>query len=43
MSQADKFTKEEIDQMLEIAPVDVAGNLDYKSLCYIITHGQEEE
>ncbi|CAK8679889.1 myosin regulatory light chain, smooth muscle-like [Clavelina lepadiformis] len=43
MTQADKFTKEEIDQMFEIAPIDVAGNLDYKSLCYIITHGQEEE
>ena len=33
----------QIDQMFEIAPIDVAGNLDYKALCYIITHGQEEE
>jgi len=29
--------------MFEIAPIDVAGNMDYKALCYIITHGQEEE
>lgn len=29
--------------MFDISPIDVAGNLDYKSLCYIITHGQEEE
>nr|XP_039257823.1 myosin regulatory light chain, smooth muscle-like [Styela clava]XP_039257824.1 myosin regulatory light chain, smooth muscle-like [Styela clava] len=43
MTQGKRFTKEEIDQVLEIAPVDVAGNLDYKALCYVITHGQEEE
>ena len=29
--------------MLDISPIDAAGNLDYKALCYIVTHGQEEE
>uniref|UniRef100_H2YY05 EF-hand domain-containing protein n=1 Tax=Ciona savignyi TaxID=51511 RepID=H2YY05_CIOSA len=43
MTQVDKFSKEEVEQMFEIAPIDVAGNLDYKALCYVITHGQEEE
>ncbi|XP_002123134.2 myosin regulatory light chain, smooth muscle-like isoform X2 [Ciona intestinalis] len=43
MTQVDKFNKEEVEQMFEIAPIDVAGNLDYKALCYVITHGQEEE
>jgi len=41
-SQADKFAKEEMDQVFEIAPVDAAGMVDYKELCYVITHGQEE-
>ncbi|KAJ3604588.1 hypothetical protein NHX12_029328 [Muraenolepis orangiensis] len=43
MNQADKFTGEEVDQAFAVAPIDVAGNLDYKSLCYIITHGDEKE
>jgi Ca2+-binding EF-hand superfamily protein len=42
-TQADRFSKEELEQMFEIAPIDVADQLDYKALCYIITHGQEEE
>lgn len=29
--------------MFAVAPIDVAGNIDYKSLCYIITHGDEKE
>lgn len=24
-------------------PLDVAGNLDYKNLCYVITHGEDKE
>merc|ERR1712226_1186688 len=32
-----------IDALTDVAPVDVSGYLDYKALCYIITHGQEEE
>merc|ERR1712060_760688 len=42
-SQADRFTKEELDSMMAAAPIDAEGNLDYKGLAYIITHGQEEE
>ncbi|XP_063304599.1 myosin regulatory light chain 2, atrial isoform isoform X2 [Pelobates fuscus] len=43
MTQADRFTAEEVEQMLAVTPIDVAGNIDYKSLCYIITHGDEKE
>ncbi|XP_041088316.1 myosin regulatory light chain 2, atrial isoform-like isoform X1 [Polyodon spathula] len=43
MTQADKFTAEEVEQAFSVAPIDVAGNIDYKSLCYIITHGDEKE
>ncbi|KAG5840503.1 myosin regulatory light chain 2, atrial isoform isoform X1 [Anguilla rostrata] len=43
MNQADKFTAEEVDQAFSVAPIDVSGNIDYKSLCYIITHGDEKE
>ncbi|XP_066566942.1 myosin light chain 5 [Amia ocellicauda] len=43
MTQADKFTAEEVKQMFQSSPIDPAGNLDYKSLCYIITHGEEQE
>ncbi|XP_051525960.1 myosin regulatory light chain 2, atrial isoform-like isoform X1 [Xyrauchen texanus] len=43
MNQADKFTAEEVDHAFAMAPIDVAGNIDYKSLCYIITHGDEKE
>merc|ERR1712147_151141 len=42
-SQADRFTKEELDGMMAAAPIDADGSLDYKGLAYIITHGQEEE
>ncbi|XP_018422961.1 PREDICTED: myosin regulatory light chain 2, atrial isoform [Nanorana parkeri] len=43
MTQADKFTADEVEQMFAVTPIDVAGNIDYKSLCYIITHGDEKE
>ncbi|XP_067430654.1 myosin light chain 5-like [Thunnus thynnus] len=43
MTQADKFTSEEVKQMFQSSNIDPAGNLDYKSLCYIITHGEEQE
>uniref|UniRef100_UPI00358E5FF5 myosin light chain 5-like isoform X2 n=1 Tax=Myxine glutinosa TaxID=7769 RepID=UPI00358E5FF5 len=43
MTQADRFTAEEVEQMFQCSPIDPAGNLDYKSLCYIITHGEEKE
>ncbi|XP_050931075.1 myosin regulatory light chain 2, atrial isoform isoform X1 [Lates calcarifer] len=43
MNQADKFTADEVDQAFALAPIDPTGNIDYKSLCYIITHGDEKE
>uniref|UniRef100_A0A3Q3WVP3 EF-hand domain-containing protein n=1 Tax=Mola mola TaxID=94237 RepID=A0A3Q3WVP3_MOLML len=43
MSQADRFTEEEVNQMFTNFPLDVAGNLDYKNLCYVITHGENKE
>ncbi|KAL7988568.1 hypothetical protein Chor_007487 [Crotalus horridus] len=43
MSQGDKFSAEEMDQMFQCSPIDSAGNLDYKALCYTITHGDEKE
>ncbi|XP_028457264.1 myosin light chain 5 [Perca flavescens] len=43
MTQADRFTPEEVKQMFQSSNIDAAGNLDYKSLCYIITHGEEQE
>nr|XP_017510768.1 myosin regulatory light chain 2, atrial isoform isoform X1 [Manis javanica] len=43
MTQADKFSLAEVEQMFALTPVDLAGNIDYKSLCYIITHGDERE
>jgi len=42
-TQADRFTTAELNQMFQIAPIDASGNLDYKSLCYVVTHGSEEE
>ena len=41
-SQADRFSKEELEGMMGAAPIDEAGNLDYKGLSYIITHGQDD-
>ncbi|KAL7844034.1 hypothetical protein SRHO_G00225730 [Serrasalmus rhombeus] len=43
MTQANKFSAEEVRQMFHSSNIDSAGNLDYKSLCYIITHGEEQE
>ncbi|OWK59860.1 Myosin regulatory light chain 2B, cardiac muscle isoform [Lonchura striata] len=40
MTQADRFSQEEINQMFAAFPPDVSGNLDYKNLCYVITHEQ---
>ncbi|KAL9826516.1 myosin regulatory light chain 10 isoform 2-T2 [Geothlypis trichas] len=43
MTQADRFSQEEINQMFAAFPPDVSGNLDYKNLCYVITHGEEKD
>jgi len=41
--QADRFTKDELDGMMAVAPIDGESMVDYKGLAYIITHGQQEE
>lgn len=33
----------QVKQMFQSSDIDPAGNLDYKSLCYIITHGEQQE
>ncbi|CAI9552965.1 unnamed protein product [Staurois parvus] len=43
MTQAERFTSEEVDQMFTAFPPDVTGNLNYKNLVHIITHGEEKE
>uniref|UniRef100_A0A673WT85 Myosin light chain 2 n=1 Tax=Salmo trutta TaxID=8032 RepID=A0A673WT85_SALTR len=42
-TQADRFSPEEVRQMFAAFPPDVAGNLDYKNLVHIITHGEEKD
>ncbi|KAI5251879.1 Myosin Regulatory Light Chain 2, Ventricular/Cardiac Muscle Isoform [Manis pentadactyla] len=42
-TQAERFSKEEMDQMFAAFPPDVTGNLDYKNLVHIITHGEEKD
>ncbi|XP_072909014.1 myosin regulatory light chain 2B, cardiac muscle isoform-like [Hemitrygon akajei] len=42
-TQADRFNEEECEQMFVAFPPDVSGNLDYKNLCYVITHGEEKD
>lgn len=33
----------QVDQMFQFATIDAAGNLDYKALSYVLTHGEEKE
>lgn len=33
----------QVDQMLQFATIDAAGNLDYKALSYVLTHGEEKD
>uniref|UniRef100_A0A8C7XFT6 Myosin light chain 2 n=1 Tax=Oryzias sinensis TaxID=183150 RepID=A0A8C7XFT6_9TELE len=42
-TQADRFSAEEMEQMFIAFPPDVSGNLDYKNLVHIITHGEEKD
>uniref|UniRef100_A0A3P8U5D9 Myosin light chain 5 n=1 Tax=Amphiprion percula TaxID=161767 RepID=A0A3P8U5D9_AMPPE len=39
----DSVESHPVKQMFESSNIDAAGNLDYKSLCYIITHGEEQQ
>ncbi|XP_074664010.1 myosin regulatory light chain 2, atrial isoform [Strix aluco] len=43
LTQAEKFSLEEVEQLLAVTPVDISGDIDYKSLCYIVTHRDEKE
>ncbi|KAG8509803.1 Myosin regulatory light chain 10 [Galemys pyrenaicus] len=43
MTQADRFSEEEVKQMFAAFPPDMCGNLDYRNLCYVITHGEEKD
>nr|BDG00990.1 myosin DTNB light chain [Triakis scyllium] len=42
-TQCDRFTPEEMKNLWAAFPPDVAGNVDYKNICYVITHGEEKE
>jgi Ca2+-binding EF-hand superfamily protein len=42
-TKGDRFTPEEVESILSAAPTDADGNVDYKGLAYIITHGQDDE
>lgn len=33
----------QIDQMFAAFPPDISGNLDYKNLVHVITHGEEKD
>uniref|UniRef100_A0A8C0D246 Myosin light chain 5 n=1 Tax=Balaenoptera musculus TaxID=9771 RepID=A0A8C0D246_BALMU len=33
----------QVDQMFQFSTIDSAGNLDYKALSYVLTHGKEKE
>uniref|UniRef100_A0A3B3CJ97 Myosin light chain 11 n=1 Tax=Oryzias melastigma TaxID=30732 RepID=A0A3B3CJ97_ORYME len=37
------FFPPQIKNMWSAFPPDVAGNVDYKNICYVITHGEEKE
>uniref|UniRef100_A0A8C0H941 Myosin light chain 2 n=1 Tax=Chelonoidis abingdonii TaxID=106734 RepID=A0A8C0H941_CHEAB len=43
MTQGERFSQEEINQMFAAFPPDITGNLDYKNLVHIITHGEEKD
>merc|ERR1712189_154218 len=42
-TQCDRFTAEEMTNLWAAFPPDVAGNVDYKNICYVITHGEDKE
>ncbi|XP_043942628.1 myosin regulatory light chain 2, skeletal muscle isoform [Protopterus annectens] len=42
-TQCDRFSPEEIKNLWAAFPPDVAGNVDYKNICYVITHGEEKD
>jgi len=42
-TQCDRFTADEMTNLWAAFPPDVAGNVDYKNICYVITHGEDKE
>jgi len=42
-TQCDRFTADEMTNLWAAFPPDAAGMVDYKNVCYIITHGEEKE
>jgi len=42
-TQCDRFTADEMTNLWAAFPPDVAGNVDYKNICYVITHGEEKD
>ncbi|XP_041943098.1 myosin light chain, phosphorylatable, fast skeletal muscle a [Alosa sapidissima] len=42
-TMCDRFTEDEMKNLWSAFPPDVAGNIDYKNICYVITHGEEKE
>jgi len=42
-TQCDRFSADEMTNLWAAFPPDVAGNVDYKNICYVITHGEEKE
>ncbi|KAB1263586.1 Myosin regulatory light chain 2; skeletal muscle isoform type 2 [Camelus dromedarius] len=42
-TQCDRFSQEEIKNMWQAFPPDVGGNVDYKNICYVITHGDAKD
>uniref|UniRef100_V9L3H6 Myosin regulatory light chain 2, skeletal muscle isoform type 2-like protein n=1 Tax=Callorhinchus milii TaxID=7868 RepID=V9L3H6_CALMI len=43
ITQCDRFTPEEMKNLWAAFPPDVGGNVDYKNICYVITHGEEKD
>lgn len=40
---SDSLLLPQIKQMFAAFPPDMCGNLDYRNLCYVITHGEEKD
>ncbi|XP_061205302.1 myosin regulatory light chain 2A, cardiac muscle isoform-like [Neopsephotus bourkii] len=43
MTQGERFSQEEVEQMFAAFPPDTSGNLDYKNLVHVIPHGEEKD
>lgn len=42
-TQAERFNPEELEKFYAIAKLNEAGEVDYKDLAYLLTHGQSED